>query len=44
LQTLILNSKYRFAIAYPNAPLSSLQVKYYYLPNVKWNLHIYVAF
>ena len=42
LQILILNSKYNFVIAYSNAPLSSLQVKYYYLPKVKWNLHIYV--
>ena len=35
LQKLILNSKYNFVIAYSNAPLSSLQVKYYYLPKVK---------
>ena len=35
LQILILNLKYHFVIAYPNAPLSSLQVKYYYLPKVK---------
>ena len=29
------NSKHHFEIAYPNAPLSLLQVKYYYLPKVK---------
>ena len=42
LQILILNSKYHFVIAYPNASLPSLQLKYYYLTKVKWNLHIYV--